>query len=214
MKNNKWDVIIWLLALLPLFITWIVYNKLPDQVPMHWNFQGEIDAWYPKFPGAFILPGLVIVINALLVFIPRFDPRKDNYAKFEKQYRTFQVFFNVLFLVLQIVIVFVSLGAVFVKVDLIVKLLIAGMFVLIGNMMPKFKHNYFIGIKTPWTLANEDVWNKTHRHGGYIWFASGCVLVVLAIIPGTISAILYFAIILISALEPIVYSYMKFKQER
>lgn len=154
------------------------------------------------------------LLNALLAFIPRLDPKKENYAKFAIQYRTIHLFLVALFCILQVITLSISLGATFIRVDFLLKLLIGGMFVLFGNMMPKLKFNYFVGIKTPWTLSSENVWNKSHRHGGLVWFVSGCLLIVLAFIPGTFSAILYFYIVILATVEPIGYSYILFKQEK
>jgi uncharacterized membrane protein len=118
----------------------------------------------------------------------------------------------IFFAIIQFITLSISLGADF-KVDMVIKLMVGITFICIGNLMPKFKHNYFVGIKTPWTLANEAVWANSHRHGGFIWFVTGIGLVVLAFIPGSISAALYFSLIMIAAFEPIIYSYLSYRKE-
>ena len=178
MKDERLFIrIMWTIAVIPLLVTLAVFTRLPDLIPMHWNISGQIDAYYPKFPGAFLLPALGLVIVALMNILPNVDPKKENYVKFRSQYLFIRLFLVAFFAVIQFVVIAISLGADFIRVDLIVKLLVGIMFIVIGNLMPKLKHNYFVGIKTPWTLANESVWLRSHRHGGFVWFATGIVLV-------------------------------------
>jgi uncharacterized membrane protein len=191
----------------------IFYNRLPENVPMHWNVYGQIDSFSPKFPGAFFIPLMEIFMTLVFVFLPKFDPKKENYAKFNKAYTVFMFVMVVFFTAIQLVILGVSMGADFIKVDTIVKLLVGLLILIIGNLMPKLKHNYFMGIKTPWTLSSESVWLKTHRHGGVVWFAAGVLMVLLAFIPGQISAAAYFSITIIAALEPILYSFLCYRKE-
>jgi uncharacterized membrane protein len=210
-EKNK-TLVLWIIAAIPLLATALVFNRLPDQIPMHWNVHGQIDAYYPKFPWAFMLPVIGILIVFLMDVLPKLDPKRENYDKFNSQYQYIKIFLLLFFIVIQFITIGVSLGAT-IKVDLIIKLMVGIMFITMGNLMPKFKHNYFVGIKTPWTLANESVWLKTHRHGGFIWFAAGFLLVILSFIPGSISAAIYLGLILTAAFEPIIYSYLLFKKE-
>lgn len=215
MKNEKTLLrVMWAVALLPLLITIFVFNSLPAEIPMHWNVHGEIDAWYPKFPWAFMAPVLGIIITIMATLLPRIDPKKENYDKFKRQYFIIRLILVAVFALLQIVTIFISLGATFIKVDTIVKLMIGILFIVVGNMMPKFKQNYFVGIKTPWTLNNEAVWAKTHRHGGFVWFAAGFLMSVLAFLPGVGSAVVYFSVILIVSIEPIIFSWFQYRKQR
>ena len=152
---------------------------------------------------------IVLLMDAL----PKLDPKRENYDKFKPQYRFLKIFLLLFFAVVQFIVLGISLGADFIRVDLIIKLMVGIMLIVIGNLMPKLKNNYFVGIKTPWTLASESVWLKTHRHGGFVWFVTGLLLVILAFIPGSISAALYFSLIMVAAFEPIIYSYLCFKKE-
>ncbi len=213
MKNEKTLIkLMWGFALFPLLVTLAVFGGLPEQIPMHWNIQGEIDAWYPKFPWAFMAPILGIAITIMASVLPKIDPKKENYERFKNQYFIIRLILVAFFAILQLVIISISMGATFINVDTIVKLMVGILFVVLGNLMPKFKQNYFVGIKTPWTLNNEAVWTKTHRHGGFVWFIIGFLMCVLAFLPGTGSAVVYFALILIAAIEPILYSLIQFKK--
>ena len=204
----------WAIALLPVIITVVVFGRLPEEIPMHWNLHGEVDAWYPKFPWAFMIPMVGIAITIMLPTLPKIDPKKENYDRFKPQYFIIRLILVVFFAILQMVIITISMGATFIKMDMIVKLLLGILFVVIGNLMPKFKQNYFVGIKTPWTLANEVVWTKTHRHGGFVWFFIGFFMSVAAFLPGIGSAVVYFGLILIATVEPIIYSWIQFNKHK
>lgn len=214
MKNEKMMLrLMWAIALFPLIVTVFVFGRLPAEIPMHWNIYGEVNAWHPKFPWVFLMPVLGIVITVMATVLPKIDPKKENYARFKPQYFMIRLMLVVFFAVLHMVIISISLGATFIKVDTIVKFMIGMLFLVLGNLMPKFKQNYFVGIKTPWTLANEVVWAKSHRHGGFVWFVMGFVMSVLAFLPGHRSAIVYFTLIIIGSIEPIIYSWIQFRKQ-
>ena len=206
--------LMWAFASLPVVVTFFVFGSLPAEIPMHWNIYGEIDAWYPKFPWVFIIPVIGIIITVMATVLPRIDPKKENYERFKPQYFIIRLMLVVFFAIMHMMIISISLGATFIKVDTIVKLLVGILFIVLGNLMPKFKQNYFIGIKTPWTLANEVVWTKSHRHGGFVWFFIGFVMSVLAFLPGKGSAIAYFTLIIIASIEPIIYSWVQFRDNK
>ncbi|AET67642.1 putative integral membrane protein [Desulfosporosinus orientis DSM 765] len=213
MKNEKIFLrLMWIIALLPFLITIAVYGRLPQEIPMHWNIHGEIDAWYPKFPWAFLMPLTGLGIPLLVSVLAKIDPKKENYGRFKETYVIIRFILVAFFAVMQFVVIATSLGATFIKVDTMIKLMIGILFIVLGNLMPKFKQNYFMGIKTPWTLADETVWAKTHRHGGFVWFAAGFIMSVLAFLPGLITAGIYFGLVLVVALEPIIYSWLKYKE--
>lgn len=215
MKNKKSLVIlIWGFALLPVIITFAVYGKLPENIPMHWNIHGEIDSWSPKFPWAFAIPFVGILIAFMMWGLPKFDPKKENYEKFKPQYLIIKLLMVVFFAIIQIVILSISMGASSLRVDTISKLLLGILFIVFGNLMPKLKHNYFVGIKTPWTIASEAVWARTHRHGGIIWFITGFLLTILSFIPGSVSDRIYFFLIIIVAVEPTIYSYLQYARNK
>lgn len=92
-------------------------------------------------------------------------------------------------------------------------MMIGLMFLFIGKLMPGFRHNYFVGIKTPWTLANEEVWNETHIHGGRIWLVAGIMTTILSVIPGGLFGYGYFAVIIVAGLEPVIYSWVSFNKK-
>lgn len=212
MKNLKIKyLILYIVAIIPVILTVIFYSRLPESYPIHWNIYGEIDRYGSRSSSlitAFIPMFIIIMMQA----VPKVDPKKRNYEYFKGSYYNFQLMFVVLMGLLHLLTMFTSIGYEVIKVDSGVKLIIAVLFTVIGNMMPKFKHNYFIGIRTPWTLANEDVWFATHRIGGKLWFYGGLLMIILSFVSGELSAIAYFSIIFISVIYAFIFSYLKYRK--
>lgn len=200
---------LWILMAGLLIAGIIVYPHLPAQVPGHWNIHGDIDAYYPRWFGAFFAPLLAIAIYLLMLFTPLIDPRRENYIRFAGAY-TFMRWVLVLFMgILWAVTVLVALGYP-VNVALVIKAMVAVLLLVIGNFMGQFRHNYFVGIKTPWTLANEEVWHRTHRMAARIWVLGGLLCLVMAFFQTTWAAYMYLGSVLIMVVVPTIYSYLLF----
>lgn len=218
-KNEKsyrlnWELLrhdwpLWILMVGLLAAAVIVYPHLPEQVPGHWNIHGEIDAYYPKSFGAFFPPLMAIGLYVLMVVLPLADPKRDNYVRFTGAY-TFIRWALVLFtVVLFIATILVALGYE-VNIGLVVKAIVSILFLIIGNFMGQFRHNYFVGIKTPWTLASEEVWQSTHRLGAKIWVAGSLVCLAMAPVMAEWGTYVFFAAVMVMAFVPIIYSYLLF----
>ncbi|MBK5253271.1 MAG: SdpI family protein [Peptostreptococcaceae bacterium] len=214
MKNRKVDIII--VALIAITLVWLlaIYQGLPDTIPTHWNISGEADNFGSK-NSLFIMFAVMVGINLLLPLLAKIDPRSDNYKRFSHAYDVFRIAFTLFFMALMFIAVQEAKGdtsSIF-TVENLVPSLIGVLFVVIGNYMPKFKHNYTIGIKTPWTLANEEVWNKTHRMAGPIWTAGGVIMVFNQFVFTTeISKIVLIAVIVSIIAIPTLYSYLEYKK--
>lgn len=207
--RREWPLWIFMVGVLAASV--IIYPHLPAQVPGHWNINGEVDKYYPRAFGAFFAPLMAIGFYLFMLFIPLLDPRRENYNRFTGAY-TLLRWGLVLFLsVLHVTTILVALGYP-VNVALVVKAMIAILLTLIGNFMGQFRHNYLVGIKTPWTLANEEIWQRTHRVGGRIWVIGGLVCLLLSPVQTAWSAIAYFTIIMLMTLVPIIYSYLLFRK--
>lgn len=185
----------------------LVYPHLPAQVPGHWNIQGEIDKYYPKAFGAFFPPLLAIGIYILMLITPVLDPRRDNYVRFAGAYTFLRWGLVVFFCIIYAATIMVALGY-NVNIALIIKALVAILLLVIGNFMGQFRHNYFVGIKTPWTLNSEKVWQKTHRLGAKIWVIGGLICLAMAPVQDAWSAWVFFAAIMMMVLVPAIYSYV------
>jgi len=163
------------------FSSFYFYSKFPDQVPSHWNFAGEIDDYSSKGFAAFFFPALVLGIYILLTFIPCLDPKKERYADFSKAYNILRLSITLLMAGIYAIISINGIG-ITLPVGKIMPISIGFLFVIIGNFLPKVRQNWFVGIRTPWTLSSEEVWNKTHRFGGKAFVVSGLAMILLSAI--------------------------------
>ncbi|MFZ5651533.1 MAG: SdpI family protein [Bacillota bacterium] len=190
----------------------LVYPYLPELVPSHWNIHGQVDNYSSRFWGAFALPMLTAGIYLLMVIVPRFDPKKENYTRFKGAYRSIKTGFTVFMLFLYAVILLNSLGY-GVPVDRFVITGIGALFIIIGNIMGQLKHNYFVGVKTPWTIASEEVWRRTHRLSGRVWVASGLVSFLTGLfLGGERGFVIFAAAIAAAVIIPVAYSFIIYKK--
>lgn len=181
MKRNWFGLIILLVTVIG---TWVAYPYMPDRIPTHWNYEGVPHRFGPKSYAVFMLPITMVILYVFMMFLPKIDPKKNNFQKFNYVRVTNGIlFFFFLFQVMQMT---SSLGIVNPKYT--IPVLVGLLFIFIGNLSPKFKPNYFIGIRTPWTLANEDVWKKTHRLGGKVFVIAGILLLLVPFVPAAIQA--------------------------
>lgn len=211
--KNKSNIYNLILIVTSLLIELLVYNKLPDLVPVHWNVSGEIDGYGPKIVGAFLTPVIMIFTWGGMKFLPKIDPRKRNYEKFEKSYSIIVNMLITFFFVVHIVTLGTALGY-NIPVGMIVPIIVGLLFVVIGNYMPKLKSNFFIGIKTPWTLSSEFSWRKTHRLSSKLFVAAGIVIIISGFISNAYIKIAAFIISLsVIAIVPLAASYFYAEKE-
>jgi len=187
------------------------YQHFPARVPMHWNVAGEIDGWSSRGFGAFLFPVILIAIYFLFEILPKIDPRRANYPEFKKVYSIFKTAIMAIFFGIYILTGLSGLG-VKVAVDLWIPIGIGLLFIILGNYFGKLRNNYFVGIRTPWTLSNEEVWNKTHRLGGKLFILGGVAMMLMGVIPVGIRIVLFIAVVLMISVVPILYSYIIHKR--
>ncbi|MEH7548406.1 MULTISPECIES: SdpI family protein [Bacillaceae] len=184
------------LLLLSLIVTFISYPYLPEKIAIHWNYKGVPDDYSNRSFGLFLLPGIMIIFYLLTIILPKIDPKKSNFKRFQGSYFKIMNGLLLFLFLFQVVQITSSLGIVNPKY--IVPELVGLLFIFIGNLSPKFKPNYFVGIRTPWTLANEDVWKKTHRFGGKVFVITGLLLLFVPVVPTAIQAYFVLSVIIIS----------------
>ncbi|MGV8150103.1 MAG: SdpI family protein [Candidatus Woesearchaeota archaeon] len=201
------------LAILFLMIIIAVYSypSLPEKIPVHWNAQGEIDGFSSK-EFVFLIPGIYLIFYVISLFLPAMDTYSDNIKKFYNYYYLMKVGLGVFFLALFIITLLPNYNYA-VDVSKTVMILISLLFVLLGHIMGKTKRNYFIGIRTAWTLSSEDVWKKTHALGGKLFMTFGALTLIMSFFlkPEISYSILVIGVILISIFV-IIYSYKIYKQ--
>jgi uncharacterized membrane protein len=214
MKNKKINIIIACLLAITLVYILIVYPSLPDLIPTHFGVSGNADG-YSKKSYIFVIYGLLILLNILMPTIAKIDPKRENYSRFFKSFDISRVAINLLFMGLIVVITQSSLSNLTetFSVDRLVPAMLGLVFIVIGNYMPKFKHNYTMGIKTPWTLADENVWNRTHRISGPIWIFAGAIMIINRFLfQNTLSMYIIIVVIIFIVIFPFVYSYLIYRK--
>ncbi|GAA4844472.1 SdpI family protein [Algivirga pacifica] len=200
-----------IIALIPLVYLLVIWEKLPEKVPLHWNISGEIDRWGSKMT----LAGLVLLLNPfmylLLWVVPKIDPKRKVNNMGGKYYQL-RVLMGLFFSALAIFILIASQKQEMNDGGLLA--LIGLLFVGMGNYMKTIRHNYFIGIRTPWTLESEEVWKKTHALGGRIWFIGGLLIFVscLLIQDKQTRFTIFLGLTLIISFIPMIYSYFLYKK--
>lgn len=208
MKKHVFPLIIMSLSIL----CWVIlYNKLPSQIPMQWGVDGTVNSYAPKLQAAFTHNGILLFLYALLVLSPKMDPRKQNYQKFSRSYRIITLAIMLVLFLLNISVLLASLGY-NLNVTTITPILVGILFIILGNYMQTVKPNFFIGIRTAWTLSNEQVWRKTHRLGSKLFILGGLLFFVTPFVPEQLLFPLIISIILAVVLIPTLYSYVQYRK--
>ncbi len=203
----------WIFIALPFIYLATIYNSLPQEVPIHFNWRGEADDWADKTM-LFLLPaGLGLFIYFLMLIVPSIDPKR-KIQEMGSKYFNFRLILTIFFSILSIYLIYVTKEGSLQNPN-ILGTLIGLLFIMMGNYFQTVRPNYFIGIRTPWTLENEQVWKKTHRLAGKIWVAGGVVIMILGFLLSNVTAMLiaFFSIVFIIVLIPVVYSYLEFQKK-
>ena len=209
MEKFKKEIPFIAVALLPFAYLTYIWNELPKEVPMHWNASGEIDRWGDKSELLLMIFMLTGITYFIFLVIPYIDPKQKLQNMGNK--------LNNLRLILAL---FMSALAIYILYSVQQKTsnpvlifpLIGLLFAFLGNYFKTIKPNYFIGIRTPWTLENEEVWKKTHLMGGKLWFVGGLLMALTFLLPNEMQLYTFLGITAVITIVPIVYSYLEFKK--
>lgn len=201
------------IVLLPFIYLAYLWNDLPNKVPMHWNMKGEIDRYGDKSE-LIIIPFLLpLLIYVIFLVIPKIDP-KNKLNKMGNKLQTVKFLLTTFMSILALFIIYTAKHQTLTNPNYIV-LLIGILFIILGNYFKTIQPNYFIGIRTPWTLENETVWKKTHKLGGKMWFVGGIIVVLSSLVLNKqLNFTLFLIITAIISIIPITYSYVVFKSEK
>lgn len=193
-----------------LLVSLFLLQSLPDTVPMHWNIRGQVDGTMAKIPGVFVLPLMSLAMLGLFRLLPAIDPKKEKYRLFTREWEIIQFGFVAFFAWLQFIILYISLHP---GVSMLPLMFIGlgAFFTLLGNFLSKIRQNFFIGIKTPWTLTSEDNWNKTHRYASWCFVLAGIAAIAESYFIWYAPAVI-FGSIMLAAVLPVIYSFLLFKK--
>ena len=178
----------------------------------HWNAAGQVDGYMSRFWGAFMMPLVVLVMLAFFLVIPNIDPLKANIAKFREQFNTFITLIVAFMAYVHVLSTAWNLGYDQFNMGTAMMPALGLVFIFAGIMMRKAKRNFFIGIRTPWTLSSDHVWNETHRIGAFLFIGSG-IIAMLGVFLKSYAIWLVLVPILGSTLFLLVYSYVLYQKE-
>ena len=204
------------LPLLLVAATWVLaaiyWPTLPDPMPTHWGIGGKPDAFMPKPWGVMIGPATATVLYLVLTALPYLDPRSAHWEAILKYYPVLK---NAI-LALLAFITYLSFAAarspnLELRSDHLV-VAIGLLFVVMGNYLPKVRSNFFLGVRTPWTLSNDQVWDKTQRIAGRLMVVAGLVIVGSAWLPPAWRFGVTMASVAIFAIVPLVYSWVLYRR--
>src|SRR3989339_58567 len=208
---KKNTIVVLIIIAVSFLISIYFYPLFPDRIASHWGIDGNVNGYMNKFWGLFLMPIISIAMFLLFTILPKFDPLKENIKKFEKYFDNFILLIFLFLFYIHVLTVFWNLGSRF-NMGQFMAPALGVLFFYSGVLIENAKKNYFIGIRTPWTLASENVWNKTHKLGGKLFKISGIICLFGLVIPD-IAFYLVIIPVMFSVVYSFVYSYIEFKKE-
>jgi len=208
MTTRRTNVLSLIFIAIPIAVSIYLYPSLPEQIPTHWNLAGEVDDYTPKFWGVLILPLAAAFVFLVMKLIPVISPKGFRTDQFQGVINIFTVTLVGFMSAVALLVLLAATGR-DVHVNEVVFAGVGLLFIVLGNYLGKVRKNFFIGIRTPWTLASDEVWSRTHRLGGWVFVLIGFFLFINAFIQFP-EAWLIGAIVLV-ALVPVVYSFVIYR---
>jgi len=213
MSTRKMIVSVLVLLLVTTLAGVLHWNGLPDPMASHWGINDQVNGTMSKFWGVFLMPLISLGLFLLFLLIPAIDPLKANIAKFRGAFNLFIVFMTLFLMYVQGLTLAWNLGFTHFKMSESLLPAVGLLFILIGFMIRKAKRNFFIGIRTPWTLSSDKVWDETHRVGSILFMVSGALALVGAFFGGEMAFLLILIPVLSSTLFLVIYSYVLYLKE-
>lgn len=204
----------WLVALvvgLTVLVTLLAWPSLPEQVPTHFGVDGQADAFGPAWT-VWLIPVLQVAVVAGMLLLPYLDPKRRNYADFWPAYRMIRLLLVGFFLLLQLVILGTALG-IPVEVNRVMGVGVGLLTMGLGNVLGQVRQTWFVGIRTPWTLSDPEVWRRTHRWSARVWVGAGLIGTVASLVV-PVQLVIWFAIgpLLLAAVASVVYSWVAWRR--
>jgi uncharacterized membrane protein len=191
----------------------LLWSRLPPEVVTHWNLRGEPDGWMSRGAAALLGPALVLVFTGIAQVLPTIDPRRENYARFSSAY---WLVINglILFFAFLHVAVLVSGAGARLSIERVIVGGLAVLLLVVGNALGRIRPNWFLGIRTPWTLESPDVWRKTHRLAAWLFVSAGLVVGAAAFLPFLNPLVVAFVAAIIAAAVPALLSLVFWFREK
>ncbi len=191
----------------------IIWNRLPDSMASHWNANDQVNGYMPKFWGVFLMPLLTVGMFLLFLAIPNIDPLKANIAQFREAFNLFIVLLVAFMLYVYGLSLAWNLGYAGFNMSRAMLPALGLLFIFIGFLFRSAKRNFFIGIRTPWTLSSDRVWNETHRLGSVLFMISGVLAFIGALFGGQTALWFMFIPLIGSTVFLLIYSYLLYERE-
>ena len=211
MRLSRTDLLSLLFVVLSFAMVGLFYDRLPDPVPTHWNARGVANGFMPKPWGALIVPLAMILASGIFWAIPRVSPRGYGVDRSIRAYAIIQASALAFLLVVNALALMAAAGMA-VSISRTIPVALGALFMVLGNFMAKFRKNFFVGIRTPWTLASDEVWLRTHRLGGRLFAASGLLLIVAGLLGGVAILAVIPVLLVLTGVVPIVYSFVTYRR--
>jgi len=202
----------WLLIAAMFVLAAATWGSAPDRIPVHWGIGGQVDRWGGKFEGLLAIPLLSLGIYVLMIVLPRFDPGRANYDAFAGPYATLRLGIIVVMAALYALIILWVRG-VQVSIGVWVPLIVGALFIVIGNLLGKVRPNWFVGIRTPWTLSSKLAWSRTHRVGGWLFILMGVLMMACAALRTEWAVWVMLGVGVAGTLGLVVYSYVLWRRD-
>ena len=191
----------------------LLWNRLPEQVASHWNINDEVDGYMSRFWGVFLMPLITLGMLVLFLVIPAIDPLKANIAEFREAFNLFIVLIVAFMLYVYGLTLAWNVGYTGFRISSSLLPAIGLLFIFIGFMLRQARRNFFIGIRTPWTLSSDRVWEKTHRIGSTLFMLAGAFAIIGSFFGGATAFWTLMIPIFGSTIFLVIYSYILYKQE-
>jgi len=209
---RKTEIFVSIIITLSFAIGIYLYAEMPTIIASHWNTQGQVNGYLSKFWGLFLMPIISFALFLLFIAIPKIDPLKQNIAKFRKYFDRFVILVMLFLFYIYLLTIFWNLGFSFNLIRSLVPAF-AILIYYVGVLLENTKRNWFIGIRTPWTMSSDKVWEKTHKLGGKL-FKIGAVIILIGILFGNYAFYLMLIVLFAAVIYPVIYSYFEFKKQR
>ena len=213
MSTRTTTIIVLIMILAATVMGLLFWDRLPEQMASHWNINDQVDGYMPKFWGVFMVPLITLGMFVLFLVIPGIDPLKASIAQFREAFNLFIVLIVAFMLYIYGLTLVWNLGYTGFQMSTSMVPAIGLLFVFIGFMLRQAKRNFFIGIRTPWTLSSDRVWDKTHQIGSTLFMLAGALAVIGSFLGGVVAFWMLMIPIFGSTIFLVIYSYVLYKQE-
>lgn len=207
-KINKSLLISSILCLFPILITIIFFRRIPEHIPLHFNYKGDAN-FYGSKSFLIIIPIILFILNIVIYLIRLKDTKNNNIPNKLSNILTFILPSISFIIVISIILISLNYN---VKIEKIIPIFISVLLILLGMYLPKCKRNYTVGIKLPWTLYSDEIWLKTHKLSGILFIISGIFNILSSILFSKISIYIMLITLVIILITPTLYSFILYKK--